>query len=92
MREKERVNRIMSLLQKIWEQQPDLRFNQMISNLQQMYSSQHNRYGRRKMKEVDMFDKEVESAYLDFFFLEDDKWEEFLQSIVDHRYDDGKRV
>ncbi|WP_162985670.1 hypothetical protein [Virgibacillus halodenitrificans] len=83
MREKARIERNMSLLQKIWEKQPDLRFNQLISNLQEMYSAQQDGYGRRKMKEMDMFGKEVESAYLDFFFLEDDKWEAFLQAVID---------
>lgn len=38
MREKERINRITSLIQRIWEQQPDMRFNQLISNLQHIYS------------------------------------------------------
>lgn len=27
--------------------------------------------------------KEVDSSYLDFFYLEDDEWEEFLKSIVE---------
>ncbi|TMN23811.1 hypothetical protein FFL34_06775 [Lentibacillus cibarius] len=89
MREKERINRIMLLLQKIWKQQPDVRFNQLISNLQQMYSAEHNGYGRKKIKEIDLFDKEIETAYLDFFFLEDDKWEEFLQAIVDKQQNDN---
>ncbi|WP_033827768.1 hypothetical protein [Bacillus andreraoultii] len=83
MREKERINRIMSLLQRIWEQQPDIRFNQLISNLQHMYSSQNEGYGQRIMKEKGPLGDEVESSYLDLFYLEDDKWEEFLQRIVD---------
>ncbi|MDR4887523.1 hypothetical protein RGU12_08100 [Fredinandcohnia sp. QZ13] len=88
MREKERINRIMSLLQRIWEQQPDVRFNQLISNLQHMYSSQNEGYGQRMMKEKGSLGDEAESSYLDLFYLEDDKWEEFLQKLVDNRATD----
>lgn len=83
MREKERINRIMTLLEKIWQQQPDVRFNQLVSNLQTMYSSENEGYGQRKMKEKGPLGDEVDSSYLDFFYLEDDKWEEFLQRLVD---------
>lgn len=82
MRELERINRIISLLQYIWEQHPDLRFNQLISTLQRLYSQENNEYGSKKMKEVDIFGDEVESSYFDFFFLEDNKWENFLEKIV----------
>ncbi|MDF1510985.1 hypothetical protein PZE06_22900 [Robertmurraya sp. DFI.2.37] len=87
MREKERINRIMSLLQRIWEQQSEMRFNQIISNLQHMYSSQNEGYGQRMLIENG---EEVKSSYLDFFYLEDDKWEEFLQRMVDSQERDYK--
>lgn len=74
----------MSLLQRIWEQQPDVRFNQLISNLQHMYSSQNEGYGQRMTKEKGPLGNVVESSYLDLFYLEDDKWEVFLQRIVDN--------
>lgn len=90
MREKERINRIMSLLQRIWEQQPNMRFNQLISNLQYMYSSQNEGYGQRMMIEKGSFGDETESSYLDFFYLEDDKWEVFLRRIVDDQEKDNK--
>lgn len=48
MREKARIQRILSLLETIWKQQSDVRFNQLISNLQYMYSDQKGGYGKRK--------------------------------------------
>lgn len=72
MRKKARIQRILMLLQTIWEQQPDVRFNQLISNLQHMYSAQNQGYGKRKVKEQNLLGKEVDSSYLDFFYLEDD--------------------
>ena len=89
MREKERINRIMSLIQRIWEEQPDLRFNQLISNLQYMYSSQNEGYGQRMMIEKESSVDETESSYLDFFYLEDKEWEAFLQKIVDDQKKDN---
>ncbi|MGY0694076.1 hypothetical protein ACW2QC_15060 [Virgibacillus sp. FSP13] len=88
MREKERINRIMTLLQTIWVQQPEWRFNQLISNLQGMYSAENEGYGQRMMKEQGPLGDEVKSSYLDFFYLEDDKWEEFLQKMVDNKAKD----
>ncbi|MBT2641740.1 hypothetical protein J7I80_05855 [Bacillus sp. ISL-41] len=83
MREKARIQRILSLLDTVWLQQPDVRFNQLISNLQHMYTVQNEGYGKRKMKEQDFWGKEVDSSYLDFFYLEDTEWESFLESIVE---------
>ncbi|MCM3112818.1 hypothetical protein [Lederbergia lenta] len=85
MRETERISTIMLLLQRIWEQQPDVRFNQLISNLQQVYSAQNKGYGQRMIIEKGPFGDEIKSSYLDLFYLEDDKWEAFLQRIVDER-------
>jgi hypothetical protein len=82
MREKARIPRILSLLEIIWQQQPDVRFNQLISNLQHMYSEQNEGYGKRKMNEQNFLGNEVDSSYLDFFYLEDAEWEAFLESIV----------
>jgi uncharacterized protein YihD (DUF1040 family) len=82
MREKARIQRVLALLETIWEQQPDVRFNQLISNLQHMYSAQHEGYGKREMKEQNLLGKEVDYSYLDFFYLEDTQWETFLKSLV----------
>lgn len=81
MRDPRRIKRILTLFQKIWEYQPDVRFNQLVSNLQSIYSQQHENFGRREVfsREFIEFEK---TSYLDFFFLEDDKWEEFLASYL----------
>jgi len=42
MRDPKRIVRILTLLFKIWEQQPDARFNQLISNLQSKYLEEQN--------------------------------------------------
>jgi hypothetical protein len=79
MRDPNRVKRILTLLQQIWEHQTDVRFNQLISNLQSLYSQENNSYGRREVYTKNFIDLE-KTSYLDFFYLEDDKWEEFLTS------------
>jgi len=55
-----------------------------------MYSSQNEGYGQRILIEKGSFGEEVKSSYLDFFYLEDDKWEEFLQRMVDGQEKDYK--
>lgn len=82
MRDNSRIPKILSLLQTIWQQQPDVRFNQLISNLHYLYSAQNNEYGKRKVKETNFLGMEEESSYLDFFYLEDTNWEAFLESMV----------
>lgn len=79
MRDPNRIKRILTLLQQIWEQQPDVRFNQLLSNLQSLYSQENNSFGRIEVYTKDFIDIE-ETSHLDFFYLEDDKWEEFLTS------------
>lgn len=49
-----------------------------------MYSAQNEVYGKRKVKEQDFLGNEVDSSYLDFFYLKDAEWEAFLESIVRH--------
>ncbi|KPH76571.1 MULTISPECIES: hypothetical protein [Bacillaceae] len=67
-----------------------MRFNQLISILQQRYSAEYEGYGQRKVKEKGLLGEEVESSYLEFFFLEDENWEEFLQRIIDNRVKDDE--
>lgn len=56
-----------------------MRFNQLLSNLQSLYSQENNSFGRREVYIKNFIDIE-KTSYLDFFYLEDDKWEEFLAS------------
>lgn len=83
MREKARIQRILSIIERIWKLQPDVRFNQLIANLQSLYSHRNHDYGKRKVTEK--WDSgEVESSYLDFFYLEDTEWESFLKSLIEN--------
>lgn len=81
MRDPKRIEQILSLLQKIWEQQPDLRFNQLIHNLQFLYSKQNNDVGKRKVY-VKEGEFQHDDYYVDLFYLEDDKREAFLNEYL----------
>lgn len=83
MREPERIERIMSLLTKIWKHHPDLRFNQLINNLQWLYAQES---GNKKYINEAYKDEVISGLkwgtvvvkYVDLFYVEDDKFEEFL--------------
>lgn len=78
VRDPKRIPRILTLLFKIWEQQPDLRFNQLVQNLQALYSQQNNNFGKRNFYEKDG-EITYQNYYIDLFYLEDDQWEQFLR-------------
>lgn len=78
VRDPKRIPRILTLLFKIWEQQQDLRFNQLVQNLQALYSQQNNNYGKRDFYEKDG-EISYQNYYIDLFYLEDDQWEQFLR-------------
>jgi hypothetical protein len=78
MRDPKRIPRILTLLFKIWEQQPDLRFNQLVQNLQAIYSQQNNNFGKRNFYEKDE-EISYQNSFIDLFYLEDDQWEQFLR-------------
>lgn len=85
MRERERIDRIMSLIQEVWHYMPDIRFNQLVSNLQMFYSQKNGGYGTREVLEKEVHEKytvERKTTYLDFFNLEDDEFEAFLESYA----------
>lgn len=84
MRDKKRISRILTVLQEIWEYQPDVRFNQLVNNLQYLYSEQNKGYGKRPMVIKDG-PNDVATHYLDFFYLEDEEWESFLVRYL-HEY------
>ena len=75
MRDPQRVDEILGLLKEMWEKDPDLRFLQLIYNIQREYSLQNN--GAGKVEEV------VDSAFsrvgFDHFSVEDDSFIAFLK-------------
>lgn len=79
MRDPKRIQRILDLLFKIWEQQPDVRFNQLVQILQSTYSNTHNHFGKKRVYEKDGT-MTYPSEYVDLFYLEDDDWEQFLNN------------
>jgi uncharacterized protein YihD (DUF1040 family) len=57
MRDPNRIKELLSLLKEIWGETPDLRFNQLIYNLQSEYSKNHNEFGLVEAVEIDGFAK-----------------------------------
>lgn len=71
MRDSDRIERILKLINRLWNQ--DLRFMQLMYNLQLEYSTDNSHYGR------------VCEEYMlgfDMFNLEDDKFEKWLINKV----------
>lgn len=75
MRNPERIKEVLDTLTKVWEVQPDTRFNQLIYNLQREYSREVGRTffidGRFPSQEP-----------YDLFNVEDDKFLEFLKNKI----------
>jgi uncharacterized protein YihD (DUF1040 family) len=75
MRDPERIPQILDLLHQIWKRDLDLRFNQMIYNLQREYSYLNNDMGKIVEKRPDGY----EITGFDLFNLEDDEFINFLK-------------
>jgi uncharacterized protein YihD (DUF1040 family) len=86
MRDPKRIERILSLINQIWTKQPDTRFNQLIHNLTWEYSKRNNDahkewvYSKWETEKGIQFTKDV--VFVDCFHLEDDKFEDFLESKI----------
>lgn len=84
MRELARIERIMSLITMIWNRNQDMRFNQLMDTLKWEFVNQHEdnkryvdySYSMMQNGKGIMFAKDVSNV--DLFYLEDDKFEEFL--------------
>lgn len=74
MRSPQRIPELLDLLNQLWHQDPDLRFNQLIYNLQGEFSSQNGGRGRVVETASDGF----ETIGFDLFNLEDDEFMDFL--------------
>jgi hypothetical protein len=85
VREKERIERILTLIRQIWEKQPDTRFNQLIINLSWGFAhkdKKNKKYIKSGYSHLDsvVFDKDI--AFVDLFYLEDDIFENFLKEYL----------
>ncbi|AFG37430.1 hypothetical protein [Spirochaeta africana] len=73
-RDPARIDRILKLIEKLWEQDVDQRFFQLIYNLQYQYSEQHK--GKGKIKDSD----DPGMIGFDLFTVEDDVLIHFLEN------------
>jgi hypothetical protein len=78
MRDPERIEEILSLIKELWLKNPDLRFNQLIYNLQYDYSSKNESVGQIKAVDSDGYKR----IGLDLFNLEDDSFIDYLRSQI----------
>jgi uncharacterized protein YihD (DUF1040 family) len=78
MRDPERIKELLGLLEVIWQRSPDLRFNQLLYNLQSDFSQQNNGAGQVKEVADDGFTK----TGFDFFYLKDSDFIEFLSDLA----------
>ncbi len=77
MRDPERMQLLLTLIQEIWQQSPDLRFNQLLYNLQYSYSLENNGAGQIKAVDTDGFTR----TGFDLFNLEDSIFIDHLQTL-----------
>ncbi|MCC2618356.1 DUF1040 family protein [Aestuariibacter halophilus] len=78
MRDPNRIKQLLLLLEKLWQKDPDLRFNQLLYNLQYEFSKENDGIGQVKEVESDGFTR----IGFDLFNLEDDAFLEYLQAKV----------
>jgi hypothetical protein len=78
MRHPERIPELLELIRELWARDPDLRFNQLVYNLQREYSYQNNNIG----KIIEVASDGYESVGFDFFSLEDNVFIEFLKTKI----------
>ena len=78
MRDPERIKELLNLINEIWSKDPDLRFNQLIYNLQWAYSQKNNELGQIKEVASDGYTR----TGFDLFNLEDSDFMSYLQDVV----------
>lgn len=84
-RDPERIGRVMSLLQEIWESNPDMRFFQLIDSIQHEYSCRNDGVGKRGGFELDSKGYKMSISHIDLFYLEDNDFEEFLRAFISEK-------
>ena len=86
MREIERIGRILGLIKEIWSKYPDLRYMQLQDHLAYMYSESNEDVGKQYFYIKHKTDKGIQFTKtltgVDLFYLEDDKFEEFLEGYI----------
>lgn len=78
MRHAERIKELLDLVNEIWQKHPDLRFNQLIYNLQWGYSQKNGNAGQIKAVDSEGFAR----TGFDFFNLEDNEFLQYLKQVA----------
>ena len=78
MRDPQRINEILELINELWTKTPDLRFNQLIYILQNGYSENNSGVGKVENIEADGFKR----SGFDLFSTEDDDFLQHLKNEV----------
>ena len=78
MRDPKRIEELLTLLNQIWMRNPDLRFNQLVYDLQSGYSHKNRNIG--KIIETDS--DGLQKVGYDFFNIEDDKFIDYLKQVL----------
>jgi hypothetical protein len=76
MRNPQRIDELLELINQLWKQEPDLRFNQLIYILQSGYSQANAGIGKVEIEEADGF----KQTAFDLFNTEDDSFFEYLKT------------
>jgi uncharacterized protein YihD (DUF1040 family) len=75
MRDPNRIETTLSLLKELWSNNTDLRFNQLIYNLQREFSLEND--GKGQITEISQ--EGIQHVGYDLFYIEDDIFIQFLE-------------
>jgi len=78
MRDPKRIAEILALINQVWSKYPDLRFQQLMYNLQSGFSKENNNLGRVVEAEKDGFEK----IGFDMFNVEDAQFMNYLKEVA----------
>lgn len=81
MRDPARIDKLLKLIEQAWANDPDLRFNQLLYNLQYGYSHLNGGVGQVREVESDGFER----IGFDLFNLEDDDFMRYVRSVVENQ-------
>ena len=80
MRDPKRIPEILDLINQVWQTEPDMRYLQLIYNLQSIYSAEIDSNGEVKSIEQDGFSRQGFA----FHYVEDDKFINFLKEFINN--------
>ena len=81
MRDLGRIPEILKLLEQAWAKDPDLRFNQLLYNLQYGFSQSNGGVGQVKEVSSDGFER----IGFDLFNIEDDDFMNYVRAVVENQ-------